>query len=143
MKLSMLSLYNGNKPSSTCCLHFWHDKHSLLKSPASAAGKCKPELTFTSFVFSYHFQICMLIMVLHRYSSGMSPTAKGIILMVLIMRKKKRLPKCQKKFFVLKVLLLSFRKNYVRNKEDCKEARIHLPCHHVAAVNSSMPMTDT
>lgn len=26
--------------------------------------------------------------------------------------------------------------------EDCKEARIHLLCHHVAAVNSSMPMTD-
>lgn len=26
--------------------------------------------------------------------------------------------------------------------EDCKEARMHLLCHHVAAVNTSMPMTD-
>lgn len=40
-------------------MHFKHHTHSLVKLPASAAGKYKTELSFTSFVFSDCFQIHM------------------------------------------------------------------------------------
>lgn len=43
----------------------------------------------------------------------------------------------------LKSLYSPLKKPHVSQKwGDCKEAKIHLLCHHVAAVNSSMPMTD-